>query len=607
MIFKNHEFNETSGWDSFKEDIVSKLNANGIAQQYIYPFGGKSWIVRFIYYNPAWNLENKISFSMNAASKIKIDEKELNFKYSLQRRWTLPMNIRNSFDLYISKKGGANQKEYENVAQQIISFVMKVHKIRLSKVVLDFIQDENKVIFLVNVPSFSADRYERILEISRGIEIESKPKLTPSEIFEDKSALVYWKLWKLAFLKNEVSRIVTMKMISELRGHYNKRGIFEFDHFLKFKDTKRTWKVWELWYMIVIAEHELMKTELKFATTLGIPVNEDKNDKIKIQKSNNFKSEDFKNKLKQWRIFYYFDSFHEVDILALNKVKRPNSQLFLQIKMFEYITKFEINFEKHVLILKQASRFKANPLRQESINNRNKIRKSSYNKRTFKSLILDEINSSNKGDLTENSFSSSRNYNRKSTIKINKIRVHFFFTEIMQIADFVKNTEIEIRITDGPDWCKWITSGSTKPFEFMNPNKGDMVQTENKTLYFFSKNMDEFYLTMKWGFKFDKDIQTENLGLTLYNGVYFPDNHYYNSDVLPIEWLEIFEKKEYLLELEEKSDLTNLFDPNWNKQQLDYTHENLSFLNKTILKVEKEEKSPVKRPKSSINYIRINK
>ena len=283
---------------------------------------------------------------MNAANKIKIDEKEFNYKYSLQRRWTLMMGVRNSFDLYVSKKGGANQREYESIAQQIIGFITKIFKIRISKIVLDFIQDENKIIYLVNIPSFKVDRYERILEISKGIEVESKPRLTPSEIFEDKSALVYWKLCKIAFLKNEVSRIVTMKMISELRGHYNKRGIFKFDHFTKFKDTKRSCKVWELCYMIVIAEHELMKTEFKYATALGIPVDENKIDKIKAPKINSHKSEEFRNKLKQWRIFYYLDSLYEVDMSSIEKLKRSSSQsLYIQLKMFEYITKFEIKYK----------------------------------------------------------------------------------------------------------------------------------------------------------------------------------------------------------------------------------------------------------------------
>jgi hypothetical protein len=180
---------------------------------------------------------------MNIANKLKIDEKD-NKKYSLRHRCMLLTEIRNSFDLYITNKGGPKQKEYERIAQLIIQFVSKVHKIRLSKLVLDFVQDEKRELYLVGVPSFEVDRYAKV--ISKDPSATPGPKLTSIEVFEDKSAIVYCKLCKVAFLKNEVSKIVTMKMISELRGHYNKRGIFKFDHFTKFKDTKRTCKVCEL-------------------------------------------------------------------------------------------------------------------------------------------------------------------------------------------------------------------------------------------------------------------------------------------------------------------------------------------------------------------------
>lgn len=75
---------------------------------------------------------------------------------------------------------------------------------------------------------------------------------------------------------------------------------------------------------------------------------------------------------------------------------------------------------------------------------------------------------------------------------------------------------------------------------------------------------------MKCGIKYDKDIQTDNLLLHMYNGVYFPENHYYNSDALPIEWLEIFETKEKLLEIEEKFQMQNLYQPSSERNQLDY-------------------------------------
>lgn len=196
ILFKTKSYSEPSNWESFRDDMSSsKFSLNTIAQQFVYPFGGKCCVVRFIYYNPACNFENKISFSMNLANKLKIDEKELNSKYSLLRRSTFVTSSRNSFDLYLTSKGGSKQKEYERVAQLLIDTVMKVHKIRLSKIVVDFVQDENKTLFLVDVPSYSLDKYEDYIETIKGTKsAEEKPKLTASEMFEDKSALVYCKL-----------------------------------------------------------------------------------------------------------------------------------------------------------------------------------------------------------------------------------------------------------------------------------------------------------------------------------------------------------------------------------------------------------------------------
>lgn len=65
-------------WENFREDMA-KIEWGQIAQQYIYPFGGKACCVRFIYYNPACNLEGHINYSMNVANKLKIDEGVENF------------------------------------------------------------------------------------------------------------------------------------------------------------------------------------------------------------------------------------------------------------------------------------------------------------------------------------------------------------------------------------------------------------------------------------------------------------------------------------------------------------------------------------------------
>lgn len=51
---------------------------------------------------------------------------------------------------------------------------------------------------------------------------------------------------------------------------------------------------------------------------------------------------------------------------------------------------------------------------------------------------------------------------------LNKLRVHYFFTEFYEISKFLEDTKIEIRITSGPDWNKPLAVGAIAPFFDMN-------------------------------------------------------------------------------------------------------------------------------------------
>jgi len=68
---------------------------------------------------------------------------------------------------------------------------------------------------------------------------------------------------------------------------------------------------------------------------------------------------------------------------------------------------------------------------------------------------------------------------------------------------------------------------------------------------------------MTVGLKKDQEIKTEKIVLYKYGKVYFPNNDYYNSDPLPIEWLELFEDHKVL---------QNMFDSN---KELDELQEKL--------------------------------
>jgi len=63
-----------------------------------------------------------------------------------------------------------------------------------------------------------------------------------------------------------------------------------------------------------------------------------------------------------------------------------------------------------------------------------------------------------------------------------------------------------------------------------------------------------------------------------------PENHYYNSNAMPVEWMEIFENKDTLRELEQESQYSNLFIHSVDRQQIEDTKDPKSFLNKVILK-----------------------
>ena len=40
--------------------------------------------------------------------------------------------------------------------------------------------------------------------------------------------------------------------------------------------------------------------------------------------------------------------------------------------------------------------------------------------------------------------------------------MHYFFSDGLDLETFLNDTEIKIRITNGPDWNKLIAEGSTK-------------------------------------------------------------------------------------------------------------------------------------------------
>jgi hypothetical protein len=58
-------------------------------------------------------------------------------------------------------------------------------------------------------------------------------------------------------------------------------------------------------------------------------------------------------------------------------------------------------------------------------------------------------------------------------LELNKLRLHYFFSETEDISKFLQNGEIQIRITKGNNWNDFIAEGTSKSINhFINRQLG---------------------------------------------------------------------------------------------------------------------------------------
>ena len=141
-------------------------------------------------------------------------------------------------------------------------------------------------------------------------------------------------------------------MLFTLKQHLNKRGIFKFEYLERFRGYQLSWRVCDIWYQLVVAEHELIEVEKLFAKWWNIPYIEDSEpvqkkpngyiDQIsKDMESKKISSDRFKEKLLQWRLLFFIKELKDKTLHELAS-ELKSDQMFLQIKLFDFITSMEI-------------------------------------------------------------------------------------------------------------------------------------------------------------------------------------------------------------------------------------------------------------------------
>eukprot|EP00347_Sterkiella_histriomuscorum_P000881 403374165 len=454
-------------WEKFNDTINYGPDSESIIQQFVYSSAQKANTVRLFYYNPRAHQGQNQTYAYYMTNDLLYHETANKYRY--EEKYTICSSRENSFEHFVMK--GKVLEPYEYFAEQIVNFIFKSYGIRIEQIAIDFIKDERDVIYFTDVNGFKVFEHEKVSRLAMLTDDQWVEKIKEEKgIFDRANNTVQCSLCRISYKKNEVTKIVTYKMLFELRNHLYKRGIFGFEYLEKVSESTQSCKVCDICYMLVVAEHELIEVEKLYAISQNIPLEEKARKTTDI---NRVDTENIKGKLNQWRLLFYFQEFQDIQLSALNNQPQKTTKVILK-----------------------------------------------------------------------------------------KLRTHFFFVDhLVNLEYFLNNTEVEFRITDGPQWNKPIAFASAYPFTHfdvkLSEKKADYVQRQNILLHFFGSDLEPFYLLATTGLKKDKEIKTEKMYLYLYNQVYFPENTYYNSDPLPIEWLELFESRDYFMEIFKKEEDEN--------------------------------------------------
>ena len=128
----------------------------------------------------------------------------------------------------------------------------------------------------------------------------------------------------------------------------------------------------------------------------------------------------------------------------------------------------------------------------------------------------------------------------KNNIRINNLKVQYFYSEENNIEEFLVNTEIILSILNN-ETEEILAQGSTGILSTFK-NKVDNLsgQRQTSTVLLFFENGKYCELTLKVVLICDGVYATPNQNFKKLHSVYFPMKDCINSNPLPKEWMEAF-------------------------------------------------------------------
>lgn len=139
-----------------------------------------------------------------------------------------------------------------------------------------------------------------------------------------------------------------------------------------------------------------------------------------------------------------------------------------------------------------------------------------------------------KVDVQEDPEMQTVAWKGRQVYRVNLLRVYYYFSESLETNKFLSETEIQIRLTYSKDWNNYIAHGSSKTLTNFQRYR-EQGQKHESRVYLFFDNAKYCTLKLMSGLVCDGDFNTGNMNLRKFNGVYFPDEEFYNCNIFPEE------------------------------------------------------------------------
>ena len=216
-----------------------------ISRRFVRPYADTPNMLR-LYYTPACQRSNRKNHAYKLVNHLPMDETMFRKKHRLTHHYLVNPERQDSNSMALVK--GKALEPFEKMAYSLVHYFEKAHPLKVTEIVLDFIIDDNKTPWLLDVAAIRSKNLTKLWDIASPEDIEL--------LTEKHNNSQLCKLCRMNFPKQELQRLVTNKLIQELTVHLQSRGVNfpEVPHLRK----EGLSPVCSVCYELIVAEHQLI-------------------------------------------------------------------------------------------------------------------------------------------------------------------------------------------------------------------------------------------------------------------------------------------------------------------------------------------------------------